>query len=389
MGSRHARQGRWSLLRRGRARRAFTLLEIIIVLSLLALLALLAWPNMSNRMQASELPESASRIRSTLYMARSGAIMEHRRVRVRFVEGEQQPFVEIERDPFLNPGIFDEVVAAWTEEPAMLGDVQVHSISLGRPEFLKPVAEEMDPDSDADEAATDSPEETEADVKTEETLALRTADEEELDPNRPTILFEPDGSSDWALLVVARQIPGEELFEDTEQRWIILDGRTGLISVREALTEEELADPDLCVQREKLELPKLDEDITDGIEALAGQNGMQDSVAGQDDQGLAAGEGFDAVQGGLGQGLGDMGQQIQDQGGLGSAQGRRGSGQKRNGNGLIDDPGASQDQGEPQVQQEFQASTLEELQQKLDESDLSEEEKKRILESFQEGEKGR
>jgi type II secretory pathway pseudopilin PulG len=370
--------------------RAFTLLELLIVLSLLILLALLAWPAMANRMQSSELPESASRLRSTLYMARNGAVMEHRRVRVRFEEDIQQPIVEIERDPFGAVGVFEQVAAAWTQEPVMIGEAQVHSVSLGRPEFLKPLSEEVNPNSGATDAATDSPEETDTGAKTDETLALRTSVELKEDPNRPTILFEPDGSTDWALLVVARQFPGEELLKNSDQRWVIVDGRTGMITVRDGLTEEELADPDLCVSRKKLEPPDLNKDITEtGLQTAAASSGTPqgDGATSGLDSGLAdIGE---QGQGALDQALGTGQKPPADAAGAESNQnGRRGSQIKKPKNGMMSDPTAEQQQPK-QSAQDFQADTIEELQQKLSQSDLSDEEKQQILDSFQAGNKDR
>lgn len=287
--------------RRGRGRRAFTLIELVVVLTLIVALSLLAMPAIENIMIGSNLPESAGRVRSLLAMARSGAVSEARRVRVRFLPNQQQPIVEIERDPIFQPGLYEQITAAWTQEPILLGDVQVHSVALGRPEFLKPVSDDVDPRSDASDTATDGA--TQADVanvqETGETLSLRTAvEEEEVDINRPSIIFEPDGSTDWAMITVSQVMPGEEVPDGADQRWIIVDGRTGMITVRTALSAEELADPTLYVQREKLALPDLAE-LTDNPLSFAGPGlGMPTDETGATDGADLFGTGAGGLAGG-------------------------------------------------------------------------------------------
>lgn len=367
--------------------RAFTLIELIVVLTLLVLLAMLAWPAVSSLMTSSELPESASRLRSTLYMARSGAISEHRRVRVRFEEKSSQPIVEIERDPFTSPGNFETITAAWTQEPVVLGDVQVYSVTLGRPEFMKPVSEDIGPGQGGNETATDAPEETaDEGAKTEETLALRTAIETKEDPNRPTIMFEPDGSTDWAWLTVARQMPGEGLPKDAEQRWVIVDGRTGMITIRDALSEEELADPDLCVARAKLELPDIGRDLTEtGLQVgnpLAGMTPPPDSGS-QQENGLEQGLEQTAEQ------LGDMGKTLAD-GQKPDETGTAGTGQTAEGTGHQGKKARSGAMQDPtQAQSTNPADTLQGLQDRIDQSNLTEEQKKQMKQSAEGGGKGR
>ncbi|MCZ6698155.1 MAG: hypothetical protein O7D94_04410 [Planctomycetota bacterium] len=234
-----------------------TLIELAITMGLVVLLASIAWPLMSGRITKAELPDSADRIRSMLFMARSGAVMEHRRHRVRFEPGEQQPIIEYEVDPIREPGVWEPLTAKWTEEPVLLGDVQVHEVEIGRPFWTRPLA------------ATDQPE----DLEEEAEEALLTGDAEsgleemallwpdagmedvEIDENRPSIIFEVDGSSDWATLYLARVDPEDELLEEEPQLWIVLDGRTAVARIQEKIDEATLADPDFYVAREDLELP--------------------------------------------------------------------------------------------------------------------------------------
>jgi len=244
---------------------AFTLIEIMIVLGLLVLLTSMAWPAMESQIRASELPESADRVRSMLYMTRCQAVLEHRRYRIRFEPNQQQPIIEYEPDPIRRSGEFEPVTSGWAAEAVLLAEVQVHEIRLGRPVWTKPLSITSNPDELEKEQEEEEEEDegTEAEFGADEherELFLRSMplDEDiEVDENRPMIVFEADGSSDWAVLVQARVDPEEELEEEEQQLWVVLDGRTGLAYVREKVTEEQLSDPEFFVEREKLELPDI------------------------------------------------------------------------------------------------------------------------------------
>lgn len=182
--------------------------------------------------------------------------MEHRRFRIRFVPEEQHPLIEYEPDPIHHPGEFEPSIADWAEELVLLADVQVHSVRLGRPAFMRPLIRGDDPDLILERIEQE--EETREEREEEGFSRIGTTDEEaeqEEDENRPIILFEPDGSTDWAMLVVSRVPLEEDLEEEDEQIWVLLDGRTGLAKVREQVTEEQLADPEFYVEWDKLELP--------------------------------------------------------------------------------------------------------------------------------------
>lgn len=242
-----------------RPRCAFTLIEILIVLVLLTLMAALAMPALNRQLTATEMPESAARMRDVLYMTRSAAMLEHRRHRVRFAPNEQQPYVEIEIDPIFQPGVWTAVAYPWTDETFLLEDVQVNAIQPGRPMYMRPVSASEDADSKESQDATQ--EELRLDVGVTDGQQIGSIgvaqgnDEAEMDPGRPAIVFETDGSSDWATIILSQLELGQSLDDEVQQLWIVLDGRTGLATVREQVTEEELADPNFYVQREKLELP--------------------------------------------------------------------------------------------------------------------------------------
>lgn len=287
------------LARRARARAAFTLLEILLVLGLLVILSIFAWPLMESQIAAAELPESAARVRETLYMTRSAAMLEHRRHRVRFAPGEQQPIVEVELDPLYEPGVWTPVTYPWTKEPILLSEAQVHEIQPGRPVYLKPVS--ATEDANSKDAQKDAQRDASLDLQVTQGEQIGSVsiasgnDEAELDEKRPPIVFETDGSSDWATIIISDLRPEEALEEEIPQLWVVLDGRTGLAVVREQVTEQQLSDPDFYVQKEKLELPETTtpDDLSLTI-STDEQGQLVDPAAelagaqpGQDDQGLS------------------------------------------------------------------------------------------------------
>ncbi|MFQ5502796.1 MAG: prepilin-type N-terminal cleavage/methylation domain-containing protein, partial [Phycisphaerae bacterium] len=207
-----------------RVSRAFTLIEILLVIGLLGLMMAMAWPMLQNQILASELPESADRIRDMLFMVRSEAALEHRRHRIRFVEGEQQPHIEYEPDPIERPGEWEPIQSAWARDPMLLGDVQVNEIRLGRPVYLKPVSREEGTDELEDQVA----EEEEVIEDVDDPIGENSSgdQDEEIDEDRPLIMYEADGSTEWATFIVSKLPLEETIEEEHEQLWIVLDGRT-------------------------------------------------------------------------------------------------------------------------------------------------------------------
>lgn len=236
---------------------------------MLVMLAGITWPVLETQITGSELPESAARFRDVLYMARAEAMKENRRVRVRFEPNAHQPIIEIERDPILEPNIWEPVSAAWAEQAMaslLLSDVQVHKIKPGRPKFTKPISINDSPELEQDD--------DKATLKKDEIGALDTddlfvsADNADLksamadsdypvDEERPLINFDAHGAVDWALITLARKAPGEELDDKEPTRWILLDGRTGLASVQMPMSEDDQLNSDNYVKRENLYLPDL------------------------------------------------------------------------------------------------------------------------------------
>ncbi len=282
---------RWGAPWAPRPAAAFTLVEVLVVLGLLVLLAGISWPVLESQITASELPESADRLCSALFMARSEAVLENRRYRIRFTEEAQQPLIERESDPIRFPGVFEPVTAAWAAEPILLSDVQVHHVVLGQPAWTKPL-------SRVDDAAALKQEQKELEEEDDSTKrerqrllrGLTVDDAEGEEETRPAIVFESDGSAEWATLVLSRLTPEDKLEETTPQLWVVLDGRTGLARVRQMITEEQLSDPEFYVEWEKLDLPDT-VDISDlsfdiGEEQMAGgESDLDSEVPGGDEQG--------------------------------------------------------------------------------------------------------
>jgi prepilin-type N-terminal cleavage/methylation domain-containing protein len=305
---RSSRQIRWASGARG-----FTLLEIMIALSLLAMLAAFAWPNLQGQITTSELPQSAEQLRSAIYMTRSDAVMEHRRFRIRFTPGEQQPIIEWEPDPIQAPGEWEPSKSAWATEPVLLSDVQVHRVTAGRPEWTWPISSTGPDEQEAAKQEKRRQEQSDEEKIQEQKFmrgALISSDGSgDDDEYRPMIIFGSDGSTEWATFVLARLDPEEELTEEMEQIWVLLDGRTGLATIRGQITEEQLSDPNFYVAREKLDLPdtadiedltfQLDQGTGSGAEQAGGTTGMgnqQDLLS----QGLQAVGGQTNLQGGQG-----------------------------------------------------------------------------------------
>lgn len=239
-----------------RGRGAFTLLEILLVMVLLAALAALAMPLLEKRIESSEIPESADKLRSLLFMTRSQAILDHKRYRVRFDLKEQQPIVEVEPDPINTAGEFVATDEPWAMENILLGDVKVHAVKLGRPVYMTPQQTADDADAQSAEGLTGVL------TKAQEEVAEMTQGRQEFgeESDWPAIIFDVDGSTDWATVIISYADAKEELKPEDEQRWIVLDGRTGLAKITEQVTVEQLADAGFYVDRDKLGMPELGED---------------------------------------------------------------------------------------------------------------------------------
>lgn len=245
-------------------RGGFTLIEVMLVVALLVLLMALAWPAFDKRIYAAQLPESAENVRAALRMARASAGLNARRYRLRWEVETQQPVIEYEVDPVREPGRWDPCTEGWATDPLLLGDVNVVSIVRGRPEYLTPVSHTMGEEDEfsleeeqaaAGEDLAGEVEDESSNGEPETTFSLEP--DEEADEDRPRITFDVDGSSDWYTLILARAEPGEILEPTTPQIWIVLDGRTGLPRIQEAMTEDQMAELTRRPDLDKLQPPEL------------------------------------------------------------------------------------------------------------------------------------
>jgi prepilin-type N-terminal cleavage/methylation domain-containing protein len=211
---------------------AFTLIEVLLVLALLALLTGWVAPVFFGELERRKLTESASQLRSLLVITRAHAMSTGKRFRLWWDEESQQPIVEYEPEPIDGPDEFVAYEAAWTGDEILLGGVNCHEVRLGRPVYLEIFDEDEEGGMfDSDDAF----------------------EQEEL---RPEVVFDPTGQVEWATFVLADAELGEML-EDTERTLVVLDGRTGGVSIRAPLSEEELAEAG--IERKKL-LRRVDED---------------------------------------------------------------------------------------------------------------------------------
>ena len=217
---------------RRRRIRAYTLIEIVLVAGLLVLISALAVPRMAHLLSRDELAGSARQLRSFLTLIRSHAAWDGRRYRIRFPEeqeqdalgGDQQPIVEREDDPLEFPEEFTTVTEPWAVGTTLLADVWVAEVRLGRPTIaelqrLRQYRSEV-----------------------ENALEREFEDVEHFEAQRPPLIIEADGTSDWAVFVLTQAPRGTEIEELDEHPRIelILDGMTGLAWLQRPFYDEEL-----------------------------------------------------------------------------------------------------------------------------------------------------
>lgn len=207
----------------------FTLLEVVLVIGLIAVLSALILPDLVTNLERRRLPESAEQMRALITLTRSQAMFDGLRYRIRFPteeeldeeEDDRQPLIEREDDPLQEPEVYNPVAEPWVYGETLLRDVWCAQVRLEKP-TLERLREGM----------------KEEDVS--ERLAARFEDE---DPNYPSLVIEPDGTSEWATFVltnVSRELTIEEIEEDDPVIEVILDGETGLIWMQRQFLEEEL-----------------------------------------------------------------------------------------------------------------------------------------------------
>jgi type II secretory pathway pseudopilin PulG len=213
-------------------RRGVTLVEIVLVAGLLVVIAGMAMPTILQRLEQDRLVNSARNLRSLLTLVRANAQFDGKRYRIRFATEDEredeesgvdprQPIIERENDPIEAPGVFDSVKASWVHGETLLKDVWCCEVRLG-----KPTIERLRDRLDRIDAAADELEDSEQDI----------------DPYRPPLYVEPDGTCDWVTYVVtgaAMDMTLDEI-EDEPRLWVLMDGMLGIAWMQRPFYEEEL-----------------------------------------------------------------------------------------------------------------------------------------------------
>ncbi len=214
-------------------RRAFTLLEVTLVVGILVLISAMVIPNFLRQIRGEAMPRSARQLRSLITLVRANASFDNRRYRIRFPNedekdlfgGDTQPLIEREDDPIDEPEVFNVVTDPWAIEPTFMGDVWCAEVRLGKPtiERLRELRERA-----ADGVERELEEAKERDDK--------------IDPDRPPLFIEPDGSSEWVTFVLTTAPRNTALDDlpDHPQLHLIADGGTGLAWLQRRFYDEEI-----------------------------------------------------------------------------------------------------------------------------------------------------
>ncbi len=227
--------------------RGFTLIELLIVIALVLILSTLAIPVFTGEMKQRRIDDSISQMRSLIQMTRAHAMNDGKRYRIRWAdesaykEAEEkettlQPIVEVEEDPLGQPGVFTPVKGLWAYGETLREGMQCLKVVLGRPEPNEPNELEDEMRQIANGISQMFDEESETEEMFEEDMT-NAGTEEEKDLVRPAVVFETDGTAEWATIYLT---DGTENEDGEFQTWeISIDGRTGAVGWRRTPTESE------------------------------------------------------------------------------------------------------------------------------------------------------
>lgn len=217
--------------------RAFTLIEIVLAIAVLVAISALAVPNFINDVRRDALPRSGGQLRSLITLVRANASFDGKRYRIRFpnedeldpIGMETQPIIEREDDPVRHPEDFSEVNDSWAVDRTLIGSVRCAEVRLGRP-TMERIRQQRENRAEGVEKAM---------LKKE--LERGT---QEFDPDRPPLLVEPDGTSDWVTFVLT-EAPREVKLEDLDikvhpQVEVIVEGFTGLAWMQRPFYDTEI-----------------------------------------------------------------------------------------------------------------------------------------------------
>jgi type II secretory pathway pseudopilin PulG len=213
-------------------RHGYTLLEVALVVGLLVAISAMVVPRFVGEIEKNKLPGSAGQMRSLITLTRANAAFDGKRYRIRFagkdeeVKGadRRQPIVEREEDPVRDPELYSRVTAPWAVGDTLLGDVWCAEVRTGRPTIEKL--------QDLRRRGRD-------DISEE---MRRQRDAEHFEPERPPLVIEPDGASEWVTFVLTEaplNTPVDDL-EGFARLEVICEGSTGLSWVQRPFYDEEL-----------------------------------------------------------------------------------------------------------------------------------------------------
>ncbi len=245
-------RGGFALNARGACAGAFTLVEVLLVISLIGLLMYFVVPVFTGELERRRLTDSVDRMRNMVALTRAHAMNDGKRYRIRwedqdmYDEAEEnnttlQPIIEVEDKPIEEPANFTPVKDLWSQAEVLHEGIQCVEVRLGKPKTPEQELREREQEERYDELASRVDDMFEEDDKLEDMFEDMDVDEagteEEKDPVRPAIVFEPDGTVEWATIFLTN---GEETDEGELQTWeILIDARTGKIGWRRTLTEAE------------------------------------------------------------------------------------------------------------------------------------------------------
>lgn len=210
----------------------YTLIEVVLVVALLVAIGAMAIPRFVGEIERNQLPGSAGQLRSLITLTRANAAFDGKRYRIRFAgEDEEikeadrrQPIIEREEDPVREPELYLPVTAGWAVGETLLGDVWCAEVRTGRPTIEK-----------LQELRRRGRDEISEEL-------LRQRDAEHFEAERPPLVIEPDGVSEWVVFVLTdapANTPVENL-EEYAQLEVICEGSTGLSWVQRPFYDQEL-----------------------------------------------------------------------------------------------------------------------------------------------------
>ena len=213
-------------------RSAYTLIEVVLVAGLLVLISAMTVPRLVHLLERESLPGSARQLRSLITLVRAHAAWDGLRYRIRFPEDKEkdltgdtrQPIIEREAEPIEFPEEFVEVTESWAIGATLLDNAWVAEVRLGRPTIadLQRIRQYRSEIKDA--------------------LEEEFEDVEHLEAERPPLIIEADGTSEWAVFVVT-QAPREtdiKALEEFARIELIVDGMTGLAWMQRPFYDQEL-----------------------------------------------------------------------------------------------------------------------------------------------------